>query len=101
MHVDDLVGCCLAALGDDVEPGVYNIGDGDHRSSTWFTHRVADLAGLPRVPEISRAEAPARFSAGRLSFINESRRLDNRKMLRKLRPNLSYADPEAGIRASL
>ena len=101
IHVDDLAACCIAALDDGVEPGIYNVVDGDFRSATWFTQTVAAMAGLPRVPEISRDEAESQFSAERLSFTRESRRLDNSKMLRDLRGELTYANPEDGIRASL
>ena len=101
IHADDLAACCIAALDDGVEPGIYNVGDGDFRSATWFTQTVAAMAGLPRVPEISRDEAKSQFSAERLSFIRESRRLDNSKMLRELHSELIYANPQNGIRASL
>ena len=55
--VEDLVGCCLAALSEDVAAGIYNVGDGDYRSATWFAAEVARQAGLPAPRTISRAEA--------------------------------------------
>jgi len=36
IHVDDLATCCVAALSDEAAAGIYNIGDGDFRSPTWF-----------------------------------------------------------------
>lgn len=101
IHVDDLVACCIAALDETVDGGVYNVSDGDFRSATWFANAVADMAGLPRPPQITRAAAEARFSESRLSFLGESRRLDNGKMLQQLLPRLNYANPQDGIRASL
>lgn len=101
IHVDDLVAACLAALNPEVPPGVYNLGDGDHRSATWFADRVAACLGLDAPPRISRAEAAASFSARRLSFLSESRRIDASRMREVLGVSLRYADPEAGIRASL
>lgn len=101
IHVDDLVAACLAALNPEVPPGVYNLGDGDHRSATWFADRVAACLGLDAPPRISRAEAAASFSARRLSFLSESRRIDASRMREVLGVTLRYADPEAGIRASL
>ena len=101
IHVDDLVRCCIAGLDDSVQSGTYNVGDGDHRSATWFSHTVADLAGLPRAPEITRDDATSLFSPERLSYLNESRRLDNAKMLGELLPELAYPNPADGIRASL
>lgn len=101
IHVDDLASCCLAALSLERPAGLFNVGDGDHRSSSWFTRTVALLAGLPPPPEVSRKEAEKTFSAMRLSFLGESRRLDNRKMLAVLGVETRYADAEDGIRASL
>ena len=101
IHVDDLARCCVTALADDVPAGVYNVGDGDHRSSTAFTLAVATLAGLPAPPRISREEAERQFSPARMSFLNESRVVDTTKMREVLGVTPRYADPEDGIRASL
>lgn len=101
IHVDDLAASCLAALSQEAPPGVYNVSDGDHRSGSWFTLTVARLAGLPAPRQVSRDEARRTFGQSRLSFLEESRRLDNRRMREVLRVEPRYADAEAGIRASL
>lgn len=101
IHVDDLVQCCIAALRPETPVGIYNVGDGDFRSSTWFAATVAQLAGYPAPPQISRATAEATFSAARLSFLHEARRLDTSKMRAALGVELLYGDPRAGIQASL
>ncbi|HNP37210.1 MAG TPA: NAD-dependent epimerase/dehydratase family protein [Woeseiaceae bacterium] len=101
IHVDDLVSCCLAALDRGTAPGIYNVADGDERSSSWFTLEVARQAGLAAPPVISRAAAEQQFSAARLSFLNESRRLDLGKMHGVLRPGIKYTDAADGIAASL
>ena len=101
IHVDDLAACAAVALTGDANPGIYNVGDGDHRSSTWFAMTVARLAGLESPPEVSRAEAEETFSEARLSFLRESRRVDTTKMREVLGFTPRYTDPEEGIRASL
>lgn len=101
IHVDDLAACCVAALKRPEAAGIFNVGDGDHRSSTWFTREVARQAGLPAPPEISRTEAASHFSPMRLSFLAESRRVDTRRMREVLGVVPRYADPADGIRASL
>jgi nucleoside-diphosphate-sugar epimerase len=101
IHVDDLAACCIRALGADAPVGIYNVGDGDHRSSTSFAKSVARLAGISAPPEISRAEAEDTFGEGRLSFLRESRIVDTRQMQDVLGFVPRYTDPEAGIRASL
>ncbi len=101
IHVDDLVTACLAALSPDVPPGIYNLGDGDRRTSTWFSTQVAALLGLEPPPGISRSEAEASFSARRLSFLGESRRIDTARMREVLGVRPRYSNAEDGIRASL
>ena len=46
-------------------------------------------------------EAQLTFSPDRLSFLNESRRVSNERMLKHLGVKLRYADLDEGIRASL
>lgn len=101
IHVDDLATCCIAALSSDAPAGIYNVGDNDHRSSTWFTGEVARQAGLPTPPEISREKARTEFSPQRLSFLSDSRRVDTTKMREVLGVSPRYANPADGIRASL
>jgi nucleoside-diphosphate-sugar epimerase len=101
IHVDDLVTCCIAALSPDVPDGIYNVGDGDHRSGTWFTGEIARQLGLPSPPTVSMAEALQSFSPMRLSFLRESRVVDTTKMREILRVTPKYADAADGIAASL
>src|SRR4030095_6086608 len=81
--------------------GVYNVTDGRPLSSTTFINMVAKVAGLPLPPQVSMEEAQLTFSPERLSFLTESRRGSNERMLKHLGVVLKYADVEAGIRASL
>jgi len=101
IHVDDLARCCVAALDEDVPDGVYNVGDGDNRSSTEFTNAVARQLSLPAPPQISRAEAERRFSRQRMAFLSDSRVVDTTKMRDVLGVIPRYTNPEDGIRASL
>jgi len=101
IHVDDLVACCIAALDPARPAGVYNVGDGDHRSSSAFSRDIARISGLPAPPEITRAQAEQQFSPMRLSFLSEARIVDTTKMREVLGVEPRYADPVAGIRASL
>lgn len=101
IHVDDLASCCIAALSNKTPAGIYNVGDGDHRSSTWFTQEVARQLRLPSPPEISREQASVAFSPQRLSFMSDSRRVDTTRMREVLGVAPRYANPGDGIRASL
>jgi nucleoside-diphosphate-sugar epimerase len=101
IHVDDLVTACELAVVNKEARGVYNVTDGNSISSTAFFDAVAKIAGLPCPPRVSMEEAQLTFSPERLSFLNESRRVGNERMLKHLGVTLQYADIEAGIRASL
>ena len=101
IHVEDLAACCIAALAPHVPAGIYNVGDNDHRSSTWFTNEVARQLGLPPPPQINRHQAEQQFSTQRMSFLRESRIVDTSKMRDVLGVTPRYANPEDGIRASL
>ena len=101
IHVDDLVRCCAAALSSHAQAGIYNVGDGDHRSSTWFVTEVARQFGLEPPPTISMAVAEREFSPMRLSFLRESRRVSTNKMRDVLGVKLLYPNADKGIRASI
>ncbi|MBM0104322.1 NAD-dependent epimerase/dehydratase family protein [Steroidobacter sp. S1-65] len=101
IHVDDLVTACEAAIMNKEARGVYNVTDGTSISATTFIDMVAELTGLPKPPRVTMEEAQLTFSPERLSFLNESRRVGNDRMLKHLGVKLRYADPVAGIRASL
>jgi nucleoside-diphosphate-sugar epimerase len=101
IHVDDLAACCAAALADDVPGGIYNVGDGDHRTSAWFTNEVARQLDLPPPPMISMEQAENEFSPMRLSFLRSKRTVDTSKMRNVLGVIPKYANPADGIEASL
>jgi len=102
IHVEDLVTACVAA-GDSprADGRIYNVTDGSDDSATAYLQRVARIGSLPAPPFISRAEAERTFSPTSWSFLRESRRVDNRRMLDELRVTLAFQDLDSGIRASL
>jgi len=90
VHADDLARACVAALHRGAPQRVYHVcDDAESRMGEHFD-LVADLTGLPRAPRLSRAEAAARLSPMQMSFLSESRRLDNRRLKRELRVRLRY-----------
>jgi nucleoside-diphosphate-sugar epimerase len=101
VHVTDLVEACATAALNPEARGVYNITDGTSCSSTEFMDCLAEVIGLPPAPRVSMDEAQLTFSPERLSFLNESRRVSNERMLKHLGVRLKYADMREGIKASL
>ena len=100
IHVDDLVSACVAAV-ETPASGVFNVGDGDHASTTEFLLKTASLAGLTPPRLVSLAEARGQVSPGMLEFLVESRRVDTTRMRDELGVIPRYADLESGIAASL
>ena len=98
IHIDDLVAVCEAAMERGRDGTVYNVSDGTPGNMRDYFDRVADLYGIPRAPAISVEEARRQLSPGMLSYLGESRRLDNRKMLTELGVTLRYPDLDSGLR---
>ena len=97
IHADDLARACIAALWRGKPQRVFNINDDtDLRMGDYFD-LAADLYGLPRPPRVPRAMAAQQMSALRLSFMSESRRLDNHRMKQELRLRLRYPTVREGL----
>ena len=97
IHADDLAAIVCRALEHDAAAGVYNAADDtEMKMGDWFD-LVADRFGLPRPPRISLSEAARSVPAGLLSFMKESRRLDNRKLKHALGIRLRYSTVREGV----
>jgi nucleoside-diphosphate-sugar epimerase len=99
IHADDLAVICVAALDSAHHDTVYNVSDGHPSTMTDYFFRVADAAGLPRPPVVTREEAQQVLSEGMLSFLQDSRRMSNKKLLLDLGVTLRYPDLETGLRS--
>ncbi len=101
IHAEDLAAACCAALERGRSNRSYNIcDDSEIRMGDWFD-MLADAYHLPRPPRITRTEAQTRLPPMLLSFLNESRRLDNTRMKRELKLKLRYPTVADGIAAAL
>jgi len=101
IHADDLAQAAENAAHFGKSGAIYNVSDGRPSTVTEYYNTLADMLGVPRPPVITREEARRTFSPTRMSFLQESRRLDNTKMLRELRVELQYPSIQEGIRDSL
>ena len=97
IHADDLATVAVAAGDRGPSGAVYNVSDGRPGTMTEYFHAVADRLGLPRLPTVPWAEAERHLTPEMLSFLRESRRLDNRKMLAELGVELRYPDLTSGL----
>lgn len=97
VHAEDLAAACARALEDDAPAGIYNASDDTQlRMGEWFD-LLADHAGLPRPPRIARSDAPGRIPQALLSFMSESRRLDNRRLKSTLGVALRFPTVREGL----
>jgi nucleoside-diphosphate-sugar epimerase len=97
IHAEDLVACCLRALEEDAPAGKYNASDDTQlKMGEWFD-LVADRAALPRPPRVARGEASVCIPPELLSFISESRRLDNRRLKQVLGIRLRFPTVRQGL----
>ena len=101
IHAEDLARMAVAALRFAHSGRAYNASDDSWLKMGDYFDLVADRFGLPRPQRVSRAEAGRRISPGMLSFMNESRRLSNRRIKRELRLKLRYPTVHDGIAAAL
>ena len=97
VHADDLARMAVAALRFGHAGRMYNASDDSALKMGDYFDLVADRCGLPRPPRLSRAEAAQRIPVNVLSFMNESRRLSNRRIKEELRFELRYPTVQDGI----
>ena len=100
IHADDLARACVAALFRGLPQRVVHASDDTELTMGGYFELAADLCGLPRPPRISRDEATERLPPLLLSFMSESRRLDNRRLKRELRLRLRYPTVREGLTAA-
>jgi nucleoside-diphosphate-sugar epimerase len=99
IHADDLAAVALAALDPAAPAGIYNASDDTQMKMGEYFDLVAARLGLPRPPRVTRAEAAQSIPAAMLSFMGESRRLDNRKIKERLGVKLAYPTVYEGVPA--
>jgi nucleoside-diphosphate-sugar epimerase len=97
IHADDLARACVAALYRAAPQRVYNANDDSRLKMGEHFDAVADAFGLPRAPRLSREAMRSAVSDVQWSFMSESRRLDNSRLVRELRLRLCHPTP-AGAR---
>ncbi len=100
IHVDDLVQVCRAS-GLASACGVLNVADGHPMLMSDYFNLVAEIWGLPPVEHLTEEAPPIDLSNMFKSYLQESRKIDNRRMLENLKIKLFYPDPRDGLKACL
>lgn len=99
IHADDLARAVLAALWRGRPQRVYNVCDDTELRMGDYFDLAADLYGLPRPPRVPRSTAQEQLPLVLLSFMSESRRLDNARLKNELRLKLRHPTVASGLRA--
>jgi nucleoside-diphosphate-sugar epimerase len=98
IHADDLARACVAALWRGAAQRTYHASDDSELRMGDYYDLAAELYDLPRPQRISRAAAMRLLSSTQLSFMGESRRMDNTRLKRELRLRLRYPNVRDGLR---
>lgn len=98
IHADDLVEICLLAGLEQNISGIYNCSDGHPTTMYDYFMHVARASSLPEPPAITLDHARSELSSGMLSYMDESRRISNKKLLKDFKLHLKYPDLEQGLK---
>lgn len=101
IHADDLARSCLAALWRGKPQRITHASDDTLMLMGDYFDLAADIYELPRPPRLPRSTAREQLPLMLLSFMGESRRLDNQRLKKELKLVLHYPTVEAGLRASV
>ncbi len=90
IHSDDLVEICIEAGISNEIIGIFNCADGHPTTMYDYFIKVAEANHLPEPITISLHEARSQLSVGMLSYMDESRRINNKKLLEVFNLKLQY-----------
>ncbi|MBY4897252.1 sugar nucleotide-binding protein [Cupriavidus sp. AU9028] len=90
IHADDLARILIAKLMRGLPQRIVHASDDSELRMGDYFDLVADRHGLPRPPRMTRAGIAEVVEPPLLSFMGESRRLENRRLKRELRLRLRY-----------
>ena len=97
IHADDLARACVAALWHGAPQRIYNTNDDTCLKMADYFELAADLYGMPHPERLARSEAQQRLPLALLSFMSESRRMDNSRLKQELRLKLRYPTVLQGL----
>jgi nucleoside-diphosphate-sugar epimerase len=97
IHADDLARACLAALWRGKPQRITHASDDSQLLMGDYFDLAADLYQLPRPVRLARSTAQQQLPLMLLSFMGESRRLDNQRLKQELRLVLRYPTVAQGL----
>jgi nucleoside-diphosphate-sugar epimerase len=100
VHADDLARATVLSVWRGRALRMIHVSDDSDMLMGDYMDWAADLWQLPRPPRISRAQAQTVLPAMTLSFMGESRRMDNQRLKTELRLKLRYPTVREGLQNS-
>jgi nucleoside-diphosphate-sugar epimerase len=100
IHSDDLARACVAALWRGKPQRVFHVCDDSQMKMGDYFDLAADLMGLKRPPRVPRSQAQDTLPLMLLSFMSESRRLNNDRLKKELRTRLLYPTIAQGLKST-
>lgn len=97
IHANDLANVCLAASRPNFSTGVYNATDGKPIRMVNYFNKVAEFLGLDEPPSLEFGAAMDKLSPAMQSYLKESRRISNRKLLLEMGSGMKYPTLEDGL----
>ena len=98
IHADDLAVVCVKAAEKAADGDIFNVSDGQPGTMTQYFNLVSALLDLPILPQVDMEEAKRVMNPMMLSYLTETRRMDNRKMVDQLGVTLRYPNLAAGLK---
>ena len=97
IHADDLARACIAALWRGKPQRITHVCDDTQLKMGDYFDFAADMYGLPRPPRMAREAAKCDVPPMLLSFMSESRQLDNFRLKEELKLVLGYPTVAQGL----
>jgi nucleoside-diphosphate-sugar epimerase len=97
IHIVDLVQSCINAMLYTGEYTIFNVSDGHPSSMTDFFLSVASALDLPVPPQISLDECKNIFSENMVSYLLESKKIKNDRLLKELDVQIKYPTLQQGL----
>tara|TARA_B100001778_G_scaffold163900_1_gene134637 strand:+ start:5001 stop:5864 length:864 start_codon:yes stop_codon:yes gene_type:complete len=102
IHVEDLSRIVIKSLDINIQKDeVINVSDGNPIKTTKYYEIIYEILGKDLPDYITYEDAKRLYDEKRLSFLNESRVLDTKKMNKLMPGCIRYQDIRKGIRRSL
>ncbi len=98
IHADDLAVVSVKAAETATDGDIFNVSDGQPGTMTQYFNLVSELLDLPPLPQVDMEEAKRVMNPMMLSYLTETRRMDNRKMIDQLGVTLTYPNLKAGLK---